>query len=112
MTREQNIGAQADNTNGAGCVSRTRMFRFTRAVLYLVQPSRRKLTNGQRRRLTKRKRPCNRDYRFEQSAAPLANSGRSRCQTAKHSVLRLRMSADMRSRSLKRCVSAQQIESS
>lgn len=38
-----------DNMNGAGCVSRTRMFRFTRAALYLVQPSRQKGTNGQRR---------------------------------------------------------------
>ena len=29
------------------------------------------------------KPPCNRDYSSEQSAAPLANSGRSRCQTAR-----------------------------
>ena len=28
------------NITGAGCVSRTRMFRFTKAALYLVQPSR------------------------------------------------------------------------
>jgi hypothetical protein len=30
------------------------------------------------------KPPCNRDYSSEQSAAPLANSGRSRCQTARN----------------------------
>jgi len=34
-------------------------------------------------------RPCNRDYRSERSAAPLANSGRSRCQTAKRSSVTL-----------------------
>lgn len=42
--------------------------------------------NGQRRAPRKRKRPCNRDYRSKQSAAPLANSGRSRCQTAKRNT--------------------------
>ncbi len=35
------------------------------------------------------KPPCNRDYSSEQSAAPLANSGRSRCQTAKRSSVTL-----------------------
>lgn len=39
--RETSTG-RPDNTNGAGCVSRTRMFRVTRAALYLVQPSRQK----------------------------------------------------------------------
>jgi hypothetical protein len=126
---KRNIDALAGKqSNGAGCVSRTRMFRVTRAALYLVQPSRRKLTNGQRRRSAKRMRPCNRDYRSERNAAPLANSGRSRCQTTKHRVslrmsfsenrsplfrdMRLRMSfSGMRFRSPKRCVSAPQVES-
>jgi hypothetical protein len=44
------------------------------------------------------------------SAAPLANSGRSRCQTAK--LQRSHTSEDVRSRSPKRHASAQQIESS
>ena len=35
------------------------------------------------------KPPCNRDYSSEQSAAPLANSGRSRCQTAKRQSVTL-----------------------
>jgi hypothetical protein len=42
--------------------------------------------NGQRRALRAGKRPCNRDYRSRQSAAPLANSGRSRCQTARRTT--------------------------
>jgi hypothetical protein len=86
------------------------MFRVTRAALYQVQPSRRKLKNGQRRRFAKTKATLQQGLpRSKRGAAPLANSGRSRCQTAK--LVHLRMFEDVRSRSLKRHVSAQQIES-
>jgi hypothetical protein len=49
-------------------------------------------------------RPCNRDYRSLQSAAPLANSGRSRCQTANTSeslVDGAKLRFTMRARNLK-----------
>jgi hypothetical protein len=48
-----------------------------------VDPTYGKLPNGQRRCFRDRKRPCNRDYRLAQRTAPLANSGRSQCQTAR-----------------------------
>jgi hypothetical protein len=69
------------------------------------------LTNGQRRRLQTKATLQQGLPRSKRGAAPLANSGRSRCQTAKRSVLVLRIPVSgMRSRSLKRIVSAQQIE--
>ena len=78
---------------GAGCVSRTRDIRVTRAALCRLS-CRRKWTKGQRRRF-RNQATLQQGLPLRAERAPLANSGRSRCQTAKLP------------RSPKRCVSTQ-----